>query len=61
MIAGSAPAGAGTPLTEMATSPIPNAYIIMNCPGAGAGNAGPTGVSRSVDESRVSQMRLSTR
>jgi hypothetical protein len=52
---------AGTPLTEIATSPIPNAYIIMNSPGSGAGSGSPNGSSCSVEESRFSAMRLRTR
>ena len=44
----------GTPLTEIAISPIPNAYIIMNSPGCGAFSGSPTGSSRSVAESRFS-------
>ena len=35
--------GTGTPLTEIAISPTPNAYSIMNSPGCGAGNAVATG------------------
>ena len=51
----------GTPLTEIAISPIPNAYIIMNSPGRGAGSGSPIGSSCSVEECRFSAVRLPTR
>ena len=51
-------ADGGTPLTEIAISPIPNAYIIMNSPGSGAGSGSPAGSRQSVAESRFSVARL---
>jgi hypothetical protein len=51
----------GSPLTDIATSPIPNAYSIMNSPGCGVGNGSPTGSRHSVAESRFSVTRLRTR
>ena len=48
----------GSPLTEIATSPTPNAYSIMNSPGLRASRIGsPTGSRYSVAESRFSTTR----
>src|SRR5690606_581546 len=51
----------GSPLTEIAISPIPDAYSIMNCPGRAAGSRSVTGSSTRVTESRFSATRDRTR
>ena len=54
-------AAAGSPLTEIAISPMPGAASIMNWPARNGGSARPAGVSTSVAESRVSTTRSTTR
>ena len=52
---------AGSPLTEMATSPMAGTASMVNWPGWNGGSGSPAGSSRSVTESRVSAVRLVTR
>ena len=50
----------GRPLSDIATSPTPKAYSIMNWPGRGAGSGAASGRSRSVAQSSVSGTRAAT-
>ena len=52
---------AGSPLTEIATSPMPGTASIVNWPGWNGGSGGPAGSRASVTLSRVSAVRLATR
>jgi soluble lytic murein transglycosylase-like protein len=49
------------PLTEMGTSPMPNAVSMANCPGAKAGTGWAGPVSSKVTVSAVSSRREATR
>ncbi len=51
----------GSPLTEIAISPTPKAYSIMNSPGAGDGSAVSIGSRHNVTESTFSATVVRTR
>ena len=56
----SAPPESGEALVEIGTSPTPNAYSMLNWPGAGT-TGSARGSSRSVQVSAVSGARATTR
>ena len=51
----------GSPLTEIATSPMPGTASMVNWPGWNGGSGGPTGSRVSVTLSCVSVVRRGTR